>query len=176
MPEFLACATRARGAGRYQSRRQGGEIATNRGVLKLIALFRWSKALVLFAAAFGAMRLLHPGAAHALAAWVMQLPSAAQNRFVWEAIAKITRLDTSRVEWIVAGLFAYGALFAVEGFGLWLGKRWGEWLTVVATTSFIPFEAYELWKRATFTRAGFLASNVAIVMYLVWRIRTRRER
>jgi uncharacterized membrane protein (DUF2068 family) len=75
------------------------------------------------------------------------------------------------VEWIVGGLCAYGALFTVEGFGLWLGKRWGEWLTIVATTSFIPFELYELWKRATFTRAAFLAVNVAIVIYLVWRIR-----
>lgn len=143
-------------------------------MLRLIALFRWSKALVLIAAAFGAMRLLHPGAAQHIARWAMQLPMAEQHRFVSEAIAKITHLDTSRIEWIVAGLFAYAALFAVEGFGLWLGKRWGEWLTIVATTSFIPFEAYELWKRATIPRAAFLASNVAIVIYLVWRIRRRR--
>jgi uncharacterized membrane protein (DUF2068 family) len=143
-------------------------------VLRLIALFRWSKALVLVGAAFGALRLLRPGAAHALAAWVLQLPFAAQHRFVWEAIAKIMHLDTSRIEWIVAGLLAYAALFTVEGFGLWFEKRWGEWLTIVATTSFIPFELYELFKRVTAIRAAFLAVNVAIVIYLVWRIRTRR--
>jgi uncharacterized membrane protein (DUF2068 family) len=145
-------------------------------VLRLIALFRWSKALVLFAAALGAMRLLHPGVAQRIAQWAMQLPFAAQHRFAYEWIAKLTHLDTSRVEWIVAGLFAYGALFTVEGFGLWLQKRWGEWLTIVATTSFIPFELYELWKRATAMRAAFLAVNVAIVIYLGWRIRARRGR
>src|SRR6476661_5483153 len=117
------------------------------------------------------MRLLHPGAAQRIAQWAMQLPMAAQHRFVSEAIAKVTHLDTSRIEWIVAGLFAYGLLFMVEGFGLWLGKRWGEWLTIVATTSFIPFEVYELWKRATAMRGAFLVANVAIVIYLVWRIR-----
>jgi uncharacterized membrane protein (DUF2068 family) len=142
-------------------------------VLKLIALFRWSKALVLFAAALGAMRLLRPGAAQRFGQWTMQLPMAAQHRFVSEAIAKVTHLDTTKVTWIVAGLAAYGLLFAVEGTGLWLGKRWGEWLTIVATTSFIPFEVYELWKRATAVRGAFLAANVAIVIYLVWRIRRR---
>ena len=59
----------------------------------------------------------------------------------------------------------------VEGSGLWLGKRWGEWLTIVATTSFIPFEIYELMERATAVRAAFLAANLAIVIYLIWRIR-----
>lgn len=140
-------------------------------MLKLIALFRWTKALVLFGAALGVLRLLRPGAAHALAAWAMQLPMAAQHRFLSDWIAKLTHLDTSRIEWIAAGLAAYGALFTVEGFGLWLEKRWGEWLTIVATTSFIPFEAFELWRRATLARGALLGANVAIVLYLVWRIR-----
>lgn len=140
-------------------------------MLRLIALFRWSKALVLIGAAFGAMRLLHPGAAQRVAQWAMQLPIVGQHRFLLGAVAKLTRLDTTKVEWIVAALFAYAALFIVEGFGLWLQKRWGEWLTIVATTSFIPFEAYELWRRATAVRGAMLAANVAIVIYLVWRIR-----
>ena len=67
------------------------------------------------------------------------------------------------------GLFAYAALFTVEGFGLWFQKRWGEWLTVVATTSFIPFEIYELIRRATAMRAALLVTNIAIVIYLAWR-------
>lgn len=174
MPEFLARVSRARGAGRYQRWRQGGEIATAGRVLRLIALFRWSKALILFGAALGALRLLHPGAEHAFAAWAMQLPMAAQHRFISEAIGKILHLDTTRIEWIAAGLFAYGTLFTVEGFGLWLDKRWGEWLTIVATTSFIPFEIYELTKRATVARAALLAANGAIVVYLIWRIRRGR--
>ena len=140
-------------------------------MLKLIALFRWSKALVLIGAAFGVMRLLRPGAAQQLTRWATQLPMAEQHRFVSEAIAKVTNLDTSRVEWIVAGLLAYAALFSVEGTGLWLGKRWAEWLTIVATTSFIPFEVYELMRRATAVRVAFVVANVAIVIYLVWRIR-----
>jgi hypothetical protein len=48
-------------------------------VLKLIALFRWSKAVVLIGAAFGAMRLLRPGVAQRIGRWAMQLPFAAQR-------------------------------------------------------------------------------------------------
>ena len=34
---------------------------------------------------------------------------------------------------------AYGALEATEGYGLWKGRRWAEYLTVVATSLlFIP--------------------------------------
>jgi len=151
--------------------REGGKIATGRRVLKLIALFRWAKALVLIGTALGAMRLLRPGAAQTLGHWAMQLPFAAQHRFISEAIAQFTHLDTTRIEWILAGLFAYAALFTVEGFGLWLGKRWAEWLTIVATTSFIPFELYELYRRATAMRAALLVVNIPIVIYLVWRVR-----
>jgi uncharacterized membrane protein (DUF2068 family) len=139
-------------------------------VLKLIALFRWSKALFLAAAALGVLKLLHPGTASAFERWAAQLPHASQNRFVLHALATIVHLPTNRIEWIAGGLFAYAALFTVEGTGLWLGKRWGEWLTVVATTSFIPFEIYELWRHATAVRAVFLAVNVAIVIYLIRRI------
>lgn len=143
----------------------------NDRILKLIALFRWAKAIVLLGAALGALRLLHPGAAGLLQQWARQLPQAAQNRFVLKTIATITHLPMHRIEWAVAGMFAYAALFTVEGFGLWLAKRWGEWLTIIATTSFIPFEVYELWRRATLIRGALLAVNVAIVGYLAWRIR-----
>ena len=42
--------------------------------------------------------------------------------------------------------FAYSALFLVEGTGLFFEKRWAEYLTIVATVSFIPVEIYELLK------------------------------
>jgi len=142
-------------------------------VLKLIALFRWAKAIVLIGAGLGALHLLRPGAAAALRHWAMQLPHAAQNRFLLRALGTITHLPTNKIEWVAAALFAYAALFGVEGFGLWLGKRWGEWLTVIATTSFIPFEIYELVRHATLLRGAFLAANVAIVIYLICRLRRR---
>ena len=38
----------------------------------------------------------------------------------------------------------YGSLFATEGIGVWLERRWTEYLTIIATGSLVPFELYEL--------------------------------
>jgi uncharacterized membrane protein (DUF2068 family) len=69
---------------------------------------------------------------------------------------------------IAVGLFAYAALQIVEGVGLWMLKRWGEYVAVVATSAFIPLEVYELIERVTFLRVGALIVNLAAVAYLVW--------
>src|SRR5664280_1986207 len=62
---------------------------------------------------------------------------------------------------------AYAALEAIEGVGLWLLKRWGEYFAAVATAIFLPLEVRELIKGVTFTRAGAFAINVAAVIYLL---------
>src|SRR5260370_6197282 len=103
-------------------------------ILRLIALFRWLKAAALIVAALGTLHLLRPDAAPLLQQWAAQLPTIGR-----QAIATLTGLPPRRIEELAIGLFAYAALFTVEGFGLWFKKRWGEWLTIVATTSVIPF-------------------------------------
>jgi uncharacterized membrane protein (DUF2068 family) len=54
----------------------------------------------------------------------------------------------------------------VEGVGLFYRRRWAEWLTVVATSLLIPLELYELVRSPSLLKAGGIAVNVAIVIYL----------
>jgi uncharacterized membrane protein (DUF2068 family) len=68
---------------------------------------------------------------------------------------------------IAALLFGYAAVQLVEGVGLWMLKRWGEYVAVVATAAFLPLEVYELTERITFLRVGALVVNVIAVVYLV---------
>jgi uncharacterized membrane protein (DUF2068 family) len=63
---------------------------------------------------------------------------------------------------------AYGALEGVEAIGLWLGRRWAEYLTFVSTTVFVPFEIYELTKSVTALKVLTLIINLAIVVYLLF--------
>ena len=65
----------------------------------------------------------------------------------------------------------YGALEGVEGYGLWRRRRWAEVLTVIATSLLVVPEVWELTKKPTALKAGALAVNVAIVVYLVVRLR-----
>jgi len=62
----------------------------------------------------------------------------------------------------------YCVLEGTEAVGLWFERRWAEYLTVIATAGFLPFEVYELSKRVTIVRVAALVINVAVVVYLVW--------
>jgi uncharacterized membrane protein (DUF2068 family) len=42
---------------------------------------------------------------------------------------------------------------------------------VVITSSLLPFEIYEVWHRFTWAKIVVLAINVAVVWYLVMRLR-----
>jgi uncharacterized membrane protein (DUF2068 family) len=66
---------------------------------------------------------------------------------------------------------AYAVVEGVEAVGLWLEKRWAEYLTAIATAGFLPFEIHELTKKVTVLRIGALVVNVAILVWLVWRKR-----
>ncbi len=56
----------------------------------------------------------------------------------------------------------------VEAIGLWLGRRWAEYLTFVETVVFVPYEIYELTKSVTALKVLTLVINLAIVAYLLF--------
>ncbi|HTQ21913.1 DUF2127 domain-containing protein [Mycobacterium sp.] len=64
-------------------------------------------------------------------------------------------------------LAGYALLEVVEGVGLWLLKRWGEYFAVIATSVFLPLEIHDLTKGITMTRLVTFTINVAAVVYLL---------
>jgi len=146
------------------SRRRG----RSRGLL-LIAVFRLTKAAGLILAAFGVLRLIDRAAAARLDGWLSAIPFVERHPQIKEAAARLATAPPRQKEIVASVALAYAALFIVEGVGLWKQRVWAEWLTVVATTSFVPFEVYELTRRFTLLRLAILVLNVAIVGYLVAR-------
>jgi uncharacterized membrane protein (DUF2068 family) len=68
-------------------------------------------------------------------------------------------------------------VFSAEGVGLWFEKTWAEYLTVIVTLSFIPFEAYELAQGFNVGKVIGLAINLVILVYLVVRlVKEHREK
>jgi len=69
----------------------------------------------------------------------------------------------------VGGLLGlYALIEAAEAVGLWMHKLWAEYLTVVATSLFLPYEVYELWKHLTAFKLIAFGLNAAIVIYLLF--------
>lgn len=79
-------------------------------------------------------------------------------------------ITNSHVEFAIALILGDSLSTTVEGLGLHYRQRWAAWWVVLATGALIPFELVELVRRVTLVRAGILAINVAIVLYLVRRV------
>ena len=76
-------------------------------------------------------------------------------------------LSPHTISLVAAGLAVYAVIEAVEGAGLWLGRRWGEYFAMVATSLGLPFEIYDLTVKVSVTGLVLLGINLALVLYLV---------
>ncbi|MEQ0621610.1 DUF2127 domain-containing protein [Mycobacterium tuberculosis] len=94
-------------------------------------------------------------------------PVEVRQRHVFAFIVKRFRVFRAPLHLITGMLAAYPVLQAVEGVGLWLLKRWGEYFAVVATSIFLPLEVHDLAKGITTTRVVTFSINVAAVVYLL---------
>lgn len=83
-------------------------------------------------------------------------------------LEQVLAISTSTVAMIALGAAGYAALCLLEAVGLWLMKRWGEYVAAVGTSAFLPFEIHEVALEVTFLRVLALAVNVFLVVYLVW--------
>jgi uncharacterized membrane protein (DUF2068 family) len=146
------------------------------GLLRLIAVFKFLKAALLIALGIGLFKLLHKDIGDVLEHWFEALRLDPGRHFVNLALEKAAHVSPAQVKKLGLGSFLYAGLFLTEGTGLWLRKRWGEWLTVIITSSLIPVEIYEICRHASYTKLVVLAVNVAIVIYLIHHMRTSGSR
>src|SRR5208282_4415059 len=82
-------------------------------------------------------------------------------------ISRALTLSPSTLRWLAIGLAVYAVIELIEGTGLWLGRRWGEYFAMVATSLGLPYEIYELAEKITATRLALFAVNLLLVLYLV---------
>ena len=158
-------------SGRHEARdRRPG---SRNGLIRTIAVFKLVKALLLLVVCLGSLKLLNPTAAEAADRWASALAWRLGPRAASAVRDGVSNLSDSRLKLIGIVALLYAGLFAVEGIGLWKAKRWAEYLTIIATTSFVPFEVYELIRHASWQRAATLGINLLVVGYLVWKVRQR---
>jgi uncharacterized membrane protein (DUF2068 family) len=141
------------------------------GMLTLIGGLKLAKGLLLVAVGVCALSLLHGDAAARVAGWLSALGVDPENHYVNRGLAKLDRADPPKLKEVGLGSLAYAAMFMTEGTGLIFKQVWAEYLTIVITTSFIPFEVYEMIQHESWLKGVIIAANVAIVVYLVLRLR-----
>ncbi len=80
---------------------------------------------------------------------------------------RLVTLDVGTLRLIGLAAAAYALLEGTEAFGLWFQYRWAEYLTLIATSLFLPLELYELSKTVTVLKVLALVVNLAILFYLL---------
>jgi uncharacterized membrane protein (DUF2068 family) len=151
-------------------RTQAGHQSDGKG-LRIIAVFKLTKALLLLAVGIGAIKLMHKDLAELASRWVTELRVDPDNRLIHGLITKLGLMNDHKLEELSIGSFFYSALLLTEGIGLWLKKRWAEYFTIITTCSLLPLEIYEIAKHVTVTRIVVLLINAAIVWYLFVQLR-----
>lgn len=154
-----------------------GRLLRDRVIMRVLAVERLLRALVLFGAAFAIFQFRDDrGSVQSTFDAELPLLRPLADQIGWNIddskavqwIEKAFDLSEATLVWIAVAVAVYGLSQVIEAVGLWLIKRWGEYFAVVATSAFVPLEIYELTEKVTVLRIGLLTINVAAVVWLIW--------
>jgi len=136
--------------------------------LKLIAVFKILKGLLLFLLGFSLLFL------NSRTHWMAAISDWTDDEILL-AHSKAVHFLLNRLQDVLAGgrlqatgllaLF-YCAVLLTEGIGVYLQKRWAEFLMVFATATLIPVELWHIWHRPSIVAGVILLVNCFIVWFL----------
>ena len=135
--------------------------------LRVIAIYEAVKTVGLLLVAVAAFHLIRTQNFDHLVHWLEHLSLADSNGLRWKLVELLQQMGPSKFVAIGVVALAYALIFGIEGIGLWLGKHWAEWFTVIATGSLIPLELYETLYHFGWLKLAALVGNVIIIVYLV---------
>jgi uncharacterized membrane protein (DUF2068 family) len=147
-------------------------------ILRVFAVERFLRFLVIGAAAYGVWRFKYDRAAFqrvydnalpAIRALYQDLGFDVSHSRLLRLINESFAFDSRWLTLLAIGLALYALIELVESIGLWQGRRWGKYFAMVATSIFLPLEVWDLTRgHITWLKVGALAINLLLVIYLVW--------
>lgn len=175
--DFVVSAPRLTGPADQAPEVPRGRLLRDRVIMRLLAAERAGRALLVVLA--GVLVLLFKDSRERLHQafdneLVLLRPVAQQLGWdlersqVVRGINRVFGLSPSVITWVAVAAFAYAALLLIESWGLWQVRRWGEYLSVVVTSVFLPLEIWELTERVTWLKIVLTAINIAAVVWLIW--------
>ena len=63
-----------------------------------------------------------------------------------------------------------------KALGLALEKPWAEYLTLIVTACFLPWEIFEIIRHVTWLKIVILLLNIVVVIYLVFHVQGQNPR
>lgn len=138
--------------------------------------FKLLKGLLFVLLGFGALKLVHRDVSDLLLRLLIDWHFDPESKFVNLVLDKASLIDAHRLRQISIAIFCYAGLDFIEGTGLVLEKTWAEYLTLILTASFLPWEFYEILRHPTWVKAAITLINVLVVAYLVFYVQRNLRR
>jgi uncharacterized membrane protein (DUF2068 family) len=145
-------------------------------ILRLFALERFARALLFGALAFALWRFV-ANRASIEAALNRDMPVVRDifgdlgvnisHSTIYGLVEHALTLSAGTATLLAVGATAYAAIEVVEGTGLWLARRWGEYFAMIVTSLGLPLEIYDLTRKVSALALVLLAVNLALVLYLI---------
>jgi uncharacterized membrane protein (DUF2068 family) len=145
-------------------------------ILRLFAVERYLRALLFGALAFALWRFV-ANRASIEAALNRDMPVVrdifgdlgvdVRHSTIYGLVEHALTLSAGTAMLLAIAVTGYAAIEVVEGTGLWLARRWGEYFAMIATSLGLPLEIYDLTRKLSALALVLLGVNLALVLYLI---------
>jgi uncharacterized membrane protein (DUF2068 family) len=139
------------------------------GFLKVIAIFKIIKGVLLLLLGLSFLFLnFRSQSLDALSNWTDEEILLRHSRAVMFLLNKLQAvLENGQLRAPAFLALFYSGLLFTEGIGVYMQKRWAEWLMVFVTATFIPLEVRHIWHRPSLAAIIILVVNCFIVWFLI---------
>jgi uncharacterized membrane protein (DUF2068 family) len=133
--------------------------------LLAIGLFKLVEAVFFLLVGVGALHFIHRDLGDAALRLATKLRVDPEGRLVGFVLDHLDAMTGQRLREIGVATFLSAALRVT----------WAEYLTVVVTVSFLPWEMYEIVMRIDWIRVGLFVVNLFVLAYLLWWLKRRKR-
>jgi uncharacterized membrane protein (DUF2068 family) len=146
-----------------------------KSLLRAVAMFEFAKGLGVLIVGVVAILLLHQDVWVIAESILTVLHISTDRRSAQLFLGWADDLTDARL-WLAVKLsFVYAGLRFAEGYGLWKGRTWAEWIAFLSGMLLVPLEIRELFRGVTWLRSGAFLVNIGVVLYMGFLLREGRR-
>lgn len=142
--------------------------------LRWIGTLQLVKGLVLIALALGLLSFLHRDVDEIVGVWMSKVGINIEKGHAAAFLEMLNLVTDKQLFQMSLVAFGFAGVLVTQGTGLLLRKEWAKYLTLVATSLLIPYEAFELAKGFGYVKVSVLLVNIAIVALMIYLVRAKR--
>ena len=145
---------------------------TSHRTLRAIALLEAAKGLLVLAAGFGLLSLLHRDLQALAVKLIGHLHLHPGRKYAGVFVEAAARVTDKELRSMAALAAVYSIFRLVEGYGLWRERAWAEWLALASGMIYLPIEIYGVFVKFTCLRISILTANILVVVLIaqvLWR-------